>query len=172
MGRVLLLLLGSLVVLGSTITGLNMLNPLPVDPGSPLATQTEDGQSRFTSAGVAFIEQRGEFVLRIGGEAGSATALGLPQAGGHRIDFGSHVDARLLLPESELVIDDVERIEFFMRGNTVSSVEIGYAGKDMGRTLRGAGFSPSDLGIREEEGVRIGVRLESGKLEFTVRALD
>jgi hypothetical protein len=172
MGRVLVWLLGALLVLGSTITGLNMLNPLPVDPGSPMATETEDGHSRFTPAGVDFIEQRGELTLRIGGESGPAAALGLPTAGGHRVAFESTIDAHLMLPQSELVIEDIERIEFFMRDNRVSSVEITYAGKDMGRILRIAGFSPSDLGIREEGGVRIGARLADGQLEFTVRALD
>lgn len=172
MGRILVLLLGSLLVVSSTITGLVMLNPPPVEPGSPAATKTDDGQSRYTPAGVAFIQQFGELTLKIGGESGTATALGLPAAGGHVVIFSKPVDAHFVLPGSEIVIDDVERLDFFMRNDKVSSVEIAYAGNDMGRTLRQAGFTPSDLGVREENGVRIGARLESGRLEFTIRALD
>ncbi len=78
MGRILAWLSGGLLVLGTTITGLNLINPEPIDPGSPLATQTEDGMSRFSQAGEAFIEQRGELFVRVGGESGSATELALP----------------------------------------------------------------------------------------------
>lgn len=165
-------LMGSLLVLGSTITGLNMLNPEPIAAGSPLATQTEDGQSRFSPAGIAFFEERGELFVRIGGDSGSATALALPDGGGHRVALDPPVDVHLLLPESELVIEDAERIDFFIRQNEVSSVEIVYSGTKMADAIDDAGFSPRDLGIREEEGVRVGARLADGQLNITVRALD
>jgi hypothetical protein len=172
MGRIVAWLTGSLLVLASTITGLNLLNPEPIDPGSPLATQTEDGQSRFSPAGMTFLERRGELFVKIGGESGPASALALPESGGHRIALDPPVDVHLLLPDGELVIQDVGRVEFFMRSNTVSSVELVYAGNDVGDAVRDAGFQPSSLGIREENGVRIGARLSNGELDITVRALD
>ncbi len=172
MGRVLVWLMGSLVVLGSTITGLNLLNPKPLDPGSPLATQTTDGQSRFTPTGIAFFEQRGELFIKIGGESGSATAMALPDAGGHRVALSPPVDVHLIMPAGEMVIEDAERIEFFMRQDEVSSVEIIYSGTRVADAIDDAGFRPSDMGIREEEGVRIGARLADGQLNITVRAVD
>lgn len=172
MVRVLATLAGGLLVLASTIMGLNLLHPEPLPEGSPLATQTTDGQSRFTPAGLAYLLQRKELFVRIGGESGPATALGLPESGGHRVALDPPVDVHLILPERELVIEDAGRIEFFMRGNVVSSVDILYVGNRVGDAIDDAGFKPSDLGIREETGVRIGARLTNGQLGITVRAID
>ncbi len=152
MGRILAWLSGALLVLASTITGLNLLNPEPIAPGSPNATQTEDGLSLFSHAGEEFIEQRGELFVKVGGESGPASALGLPESGAHRVALDPAADVHVLLPEGELVIEDAGRVEFFVRDNRVSSLEIAYVGNHVIDAIEDAGFSPSSLGIRELEG--------------------
>lgn len=160
---------GALIVLASTITGLNLLHPEPAAPGSASATQTQDGMSLFSRAGEAFIEQRGELFVRVGGETGDASALGLPESGAHRVALDPPADVHVLLPDDEIVIEDAGRVEFFVRDNQLSSVEIAYSGKHLIDAIEDAGFSPSSLGIREEQGVRVGARLSNGELDITIR---
>ncbi len=81
-------------------------------------------------------------------------------------------DVHVLLPDGEMVIEDAKSVEFFMRNDEVSSVEIVYSGDHVADALQDAGFSPSSLGIREETGVRIGARLSNGELDITVRVID
>lgn len=172
MARVLVWLVGALVILGSTITGLNLLYPPAMDSASADAPQTADGQSRFNEPGMVYIALRGEFVVKIGGESGPISALDLPVTGGKRIGLDPAVTARIILPDGELSIEGIKRVVFHSKANVLNSIELTYGGTRIANALRQAGFSASDLGIREVEGVRIGARLDSGELHVTVRVIN
>lgn len=172
MGRVVVWLLGGLVVLATTATGLNLINPKPLDPGSPLAPQTAAGNSRFTPAGEDYIEEHKELFLQLGPDSDPAVTLGLPPAGGHTIKLDPACDAHLRLPAGEMVLRDASSVEFFMVDGTVASVELTFTADEVSDAIGDAGFRPSELGVREEQGVRIGARLSNAQLHVTVRVVS